>query len=155
MLPWWNLTFVPTNKSLYAPHIFFSVQIQINMEMTRGQLESKATQLRDKAEIRELLHYIVQSTEDMKALINMQNSRDSRPVEVMMESLQTVGPVISNQQHLNKDLYGFTRNWWTHPWKRTKERSSRQDCGSFTRRRQDFRLLLTVSLGLHKLGYDS
>lgn len=78
--------------------------------MTRGQLESKATQLRDKAEIRELLHYIVQSTEDMKALINMQNSRDSRPVEVMMESLQTVGPVISNQQHLNKDLYEFTRN---------------------------------------------
>ena len=73
------------------------------MEMTRGQLESKATQMRDKAEIRELLHYIVQSTEDMKALINMQNSRDSRPVEVMMESLQTVSTVISNH-HLIRNV---------------------------------------------------
>ena len=71
--------------------------------MTRGQLESKATQMRDKAEIRELLHYIVQSTEDMKALINMQNSRDSRPVEVMMESLQTVSTVISNH-HLIRNV---------------------------------------------------
>ena len=59
--------------------------------------------MRDKAEIRELLHYIVQSTEDMKALINMQNSRDSRPVEVMMESLQTVSTVISNH-HLIRNV---------------------------------------------------
>ncbi|KAF8964088.1 ras guanine nucleotide exchange factor domain-containing protein [Flammula alnicola] len=63
--------------------------IQVNMEMTRGQLESKAIQERDKAEIRDLLQVIVKSNEDMKALLTMQPSRDSRPVEEMMESLQT------------------------------------------------------------------
>ncbi|KDR73425.1 hypothetical protein GALMADRAFT_124495 [Galerina marginata CBS 339.88] len=63
--------------------------IQMNMEMTRGHLESKAINERDKAEIREVLHIIVKSTDDMKALLSMQSSVDSRPVEQMMESLQT------------------------------------------------------------------
>ncbi|KAF8168726.1 kinase-like domain-containing protein [Pholiota molesta] len=62
--------------------------VQINMEMSRGQLETKAIQARDKAEIRDLLQHIVRSTEDMRTLMTM-SSRDSRPVEVMMESLQT------------------------------------------------------------------
>ncbi|KAF8163016.1 ras guanine nucleotide exchange factor domain-containing protein [Crassisporium funariophilum] len=63
--------------------------MQINMEMSRSNLESKAIQERDKAEIREVLQVIVRSTDDMRALLNMQSSRDSRPVEEMMESLQT------------------------------------------------------------------
>lgn len=65
--------------------------MQMGMQMTRHQLESKAIQERDKAEIREVLQIIVRSQDDMRTLLNMQSSRDSRPVEEMMESLQTVG----------------------------------------------------------------
>jgi len=64
--------------------------MQMGMEMTRRQLESKAIQARDKAEIREVLQIIVKSQDDMRTLLSMQSSRDSRPVEEMMESLQTV-----------------------------------------------------------------
>jgi len=63
----------------------------MGMEMTKHQLESKATQARDKAEIREVLQIIVKSQDDMRTLLNMQSSLDSRPVEEVMESLQTVG----------------------------------------------------------------
>jgi len=63
--------------------------IQMKMEMGRGYIESKAIQERDNAEIREVLQIIVKSTDDMKALLNMEHSRDSRPVEEMMEILQT------------------------------------------------------------------
>lgn len=66
------------------------MQIQMNMEMTRGQIESRAIQERDKAELREVLQGIVKSTDDMKALLSMQTSNDSRPIEEMMETLQTV-----------------------------------------------------------------
>ncbi|KAF8906062.1 hypothetical protein CPB84DRAFT_1844704 [Gymnopilus junonius] len=59
------------------------------MELSRGQLESRATHDRDKAEMRELLRMIVKNTDNMKDLLNMQSSRDSNPVEEMMESLQT------------------------------------------------------------------
>lgn len=84
------------------------MQVQINMEMSRGQLESKAIQARDKAEIRDLLQHIVQSTEDMRTLLNM-SSRDSRPVEVMMESLQTVCiiPDSSHSQIIYKIMSGI------------------------------------------------
>ncbi|KAJ3507608.1 hypothetical protein NLJ89_g6206 [Agrocybe chaxingu] len=61
-------------------------KIQLGMEMNRGQLQSKAIQARDNAEIREVLQIIVRSQDDMKALLS---SDDSRPVEEMMESLQT------------------------------------------------------------------
>ncbi|CAA7267623.1 unnamed protein product [Cyclocybe aegerita] len=60
--------------------------IQLGMEMNRGQLQSKAIQARDNAEIRDVLQIIVRSQDDMKALLS---SSDSRPVEEMMESLQT------------------------------------------------------------------
>ncbi|KAG5652945.1 hypothetical protein H0H81_002953 [Sphagnurus paluster] len=60
--------------------------ISINMELVRGRQESKAIQARDKAEVREVLERIVQSTQDMKTLLSMQSSR---PVEEIMESLQT------------------------------------------------------------------
>ncbi|KAH9483782.1 Serine/threonine-protein kinase STY17 [Psilocybe cubensis] len=74
------------HKDIDAAMMKFS--IQMNMEMTRNQMESKAIQERDKAEIREVLQIIVKSTDDMKAILNMQ-SVDSRPVEQMMQSLQT------------------------------------------------------------------
>ena len=64
--------------------------MQMGMEMTKHQLESKAIQERDKAEIREVLQIIVNNQDDMRTLLNMQSSRDSQPVEEMMESLQTV-----------------------------------------------------------------
>jgi len=57
------------------------------MELARGHMESQAIQERDKEEIREVLQTIVKSTDDMKVLLNMQSSR---PVEEIMESLQTV-----------------------------------------------------------------
>ncbi|KAF8061461.1 hypothetical protein FPV67DRAFT_1509075 [Lyophyllum atratum] len=60
--------------------------ISINLELTRGHQESKAIQERDKIEMREVLEKIIQSNQDMKALLSMQSSR---PVEEIMESLQT------------------------------------------------------------------
>jgi len=57
------------------------------MELARGHMELQAIQERDKEEIREVLQTIVKSTDDMRALLNMQSSR---PVEEIMESLQTV-----------------------------------------------------------------
>lgn len=62
----------------------------MNMEIARGQEQSKAIQERDRAELRELLQHIVRSQEDMRMLLRMQPSRDSHPVEQIMESLQTV-----------------------------------------------------------------
>ncbi|RDB23999.1 Serine/threonine-protein kinase STY17 [Hypsizygus marmoreus] len=59
--------------------------MSINMELTRGHQETRAIQERDKAEMREVLQDIVQSTQDMKALLSMQSSQ---PVEEIMESLQ-------------------------------------------------------------------
>jgi len=67
----------------------------MGMEMTRHHLESKATQERDKTEIREVLQIIVKSQDDMRTLLDMQSSRDSRPVEEIMQSLQTVGILCS------------------------------------------------------------
>ncbi|KAG5645836.1 hypothetical protein DXG03_005177 [Asterophora parasitica] len=60
--------------------------ISINLQLTRSHVESKAIQDRDRAEMRDVLEKIVQSTQDMKALLSMQSSR---PVEEIMESLQT------------------------------------------------------------------
>jgi len=65
--------------------------MQMGMQMTKHHLESQAIQARDKAEIREVLQIIVKSQDDMRTLLSMQSSRDSRPVEEVMESLQTVG----------------------------------------------------------------
>ncbi|TFK42874.1 ras guanine nucleotide exchange factor domain-containing protein [Crucibulum laeve] len=63
-------------------------QIHMHMELARNQIGSRATQERDKEEIRDLLQKIVKSTEDMKTLVNMSSS-ESRPLEEIMEGLQT------------------------------------------------------------------
>lgn len=57
------------------------------MGLARNQVESAAIRARDQAEIRDLLQKIVSNNDDMKALLSMQSSR---PVEEIMESLQTV-----------------------------------------------------------------
>jgi len=62
----------------------------MNMEITKGQLESQAMQQRDKAEIRELLRVLIESTQSMKDLLNLKSSANSHPVEAIMGSLQTV-----------------------------------------------------------------
>ena len=54
-------------------------------------MESQAIQERDKEEIREVLQMIVKSTDDMRVLLNMPSSR---PVEEIMESLQTVRTIL-------------------------------------------------------------
>ncbi|KAK0210526.1 kinase-like domain-containing protein [Desarmillaria ectypa] len=73
--------------------------IQLGLQLARGQLETRAIQERDKAEIRELLERIVNSNDDMKALIEV---HPSEMIEDVMVSLQNelrdseLGP---NQQH--------------------------------------------------------
>lgn len=61
------------------------------MELTRGQLETRAIHERDKAEIRELLENIIHSNEDMRTLLSMNSPQ---PVEDVMESLQTVSHTV-------------------------------------------------------------
>ena len=60
--------------------------ISANLELRKGFYESQASQERDKAEILELLQSIVQSTTDMKALLDM--NVDQPVVEDVMERLQ-------------------------------------------------------------------
>lgn len=77
------------------------------MELSRGQLESRAMQDRDKEEMRELLQMIVRNTDNMKALVGMQSSYGSNPVEEMMESLQTVSVF---ETRLSLFVLSFSRN---------------------------------------------
>lgn len=63
----------------------------MGMGLARNQLETRAIRERDQEEIRELLQKIVSSNDDMKALLSMQSSR---PVEEIMESLQTVHTIL-------------------------------------------------------------
>lgn len=74
------------SEFIYKAHVL-DAQVRINMELTRGHQESRAVQERDKAEIRDVLQKIVKSTDDMRALLNMQSSQ---PIDEIMESLQTV-----------------------------------------------------------------
>ncbi|PPQ89078.1 hypothetical protein CVT25_006450 [Psilocybe cyanescens] len=67
-----------------------NLQIQINLELTQSVVEAKSIQDREHSEIRNVLQTIVKSSDDMKALLSMQSSPGSRPVEDMMERLQTV-----------------------------------------------------------------
>jgi son of sevenless-like protein len=63
--------------------------IQLNMEQTRSHMETRAIQERDKAELRDLLEYIVQSHDDMIKLM-----QHPQQVENVMETLQNVRPSI-------------------------------------------------------------
>ncbi|TFK35035.1 hypothetical protein BDQ12DRAFT_668882 [Crucibulum laeve] len=57
-------------------------QIQMHMELARGQVGSRATQERDKEEIRDFLLKIVKTTEDIKILMHMSSS-EPRPLETV------------------------------------------------------------------------
>ncbi|KAG6833190.1 hypothetical protein H0H87_010252 [Tephrocybe sp. NHM501043] len=59
--------------------------INLGLELTRGQEESKAIRERDTAEIRDVLEKIIEDTMDMKALL-----QSSHSVEDVMVCLQTV-----------------------------------------------------------------
>lgn len=83
--------------------------MQLNLELTRGHLETRAVQDRDKAEIRELLLDIIQSNEDMKTLFNMHASQPFA-VEDVMESLQTVGPTKLSHSNPPHDILQELRN---------------------------------------------
>jgi len=72
------------------------------MELARGHMESQAIQELDKEEIREVLQTIVESTDDMRVLMNMQSSR---PVEEIMESLQTVHTIPLRLQPWNSSTF--------------------------------------------------
>ncbi|KAF9036774.1 ras guanine nucleotide exchange factor domain-containing protein [Panaeolus papilionaceus] len=67
--------------------------IGVSLEMTHSNVESHLVKARDQNEIKELLQSIISNNEEMKALLNMKpasNSQHPRPVEEVMESLQTV-----------------------------------------------------------------
>ncbi|KAK0459498.1 uncharacterized protein EV420DRAFT_1763213 [Desarmillaria tabescens] len=71
--------------------------IQLNLQLARGQSETRAIQERDKAEIRELLERIVNSNDDMKALTEHPDM-----IEDVMVSLQNElhdSELEPNQQH--------------------------------------------------------
>ncbi|KAK0228319.1 ras guanine nucleotide exchange factor domain-containing protein [Armillaria fumosa] len=75
-----------------------NINIQLGLHLARGQLETRAIQERDKAEIRELLERIVNSIEDMKALTEAHPSE----IEDVMVSLQNElrdAELEPNQQH--------------------------------------------------------
>ncbi|KAF8921531.1 kinase-like domain-containing protein [Mucidula mucida] len=84
--------------------------IQLNLELSRVQLEARATQERDRAEFRELLQKIVRSTDDMKVLLSAQSTA---VLEDVMESLQ-------NELHESSTLEpgqekSFRQGlWWLH-----------------------------------------
>ncbi|KAK0483397.1 kinase-like domain-containing protein [Armillaria novae-zelandiae] len=61
-----------------------NINIQLGLHLARGQLETRAIQERDRAEIRELLERIVNSIEDMRALTEAHPSE----IEGVMVSLQ-------------------------------------------------------------------
>ncbi|KAF9050727.1 hypothetical protein BDZ89DRAFT_1098758 [Hymenopellis radicata] len=84
--------------------------IQLNLELSRVQLEARATQERDRAEFRELLQKIVRSTDDMKALLGAQSSA---VLEDVMESLQNE---LHESSTLKPDLEKSFREglWWLH-----------------------------------------
>lgn len=87
---------------IYKAHVL-DAQIRINMELTRGHQESRAVQERDKAEIRDVLQKIVKSTDDMRALLNMQSAQ---PIDEIMESLQTVCLHYVNLGQISKPVPG-------------------------------------------------
>ena len=72
------------------------------MELAHGHMESQAIQEREKEEIREVLQTIVESTDDMRVLLNMQSSR---PVGEIMKSLQTVRTILLRLQPWNSSTF--------------------------------------------------
>lgn len=76
-----------------------NINIQLGLHLARGQLETRAIQERDKAEIRELLERIVNSIEDMKALTEAHPSDMIEDVMVSLQNELRDSELEPNQQH--------------------------------------------------------
>jgi len=106
------------------------------MNLISQYTKAKLVQERDRQEIRDLLLSIL-SNQDTKNLIRETDSRDIRPVDEIMESIQTVSinPFDEGERKVHS-----SRNCLTQYCNLKKKGLSRQDYRPFTRKRPSYHL---------------
>jgi len=106
------------------------------MNLISQYTKAKLVQERDRQEIRDLLLSIL-SNQDTKNLIRETDSRDIRPVDEIMESIQTVSidPFDEGERKVHS-----SSNCLTQHCNLKKKGLSRQDYGPFTRKRPSYHL---------------
>ena len=108
----------------------------MNMNLIGQHMKAKEVQERDRQEIRDLLLSIL-SSHNTKNLINVTDSRDIRPVDEIMGSIQTVS---INPFHEGGRKAHLSRNCLTQCCHLRKKGLSRQDYGPFTRKQPSYHL---------------